>query len=188
MELFKFNNSSLLYTKINKPLYLLKYIGITLGICLAVGIFSSMQYVQNEKVRLVKSELIVNLITNESFSRQKFFNEIERSRFKYPDIIKAQALIESQHFSSPVWKENNNALGMRLPNQRFTLAVGDNLEHAVYLNWKDCIKDRLIYEAVYLNDLTKDQYFSYLDRVYARAKGKTQYSDLIKTIIRQKNF
>ena len=188
MELFKFDQDNLIYHRINKPMYLLKYIGITLGLCLAIGIFSSMQYVQNEKVRLIKSESVINLITNETFSKQKFFEEVDRSNFAYPEIIKAQALIESQHFSSPVWKENNNALGMRLPNQRFTVATGDNLGHATYRTWKDCIKDRLIYEALYLNNLSKEQYFRYLDKVYARASSKTAYSDLIKTIIKQRNL
>lgn len=187
MVLYKFDEQSLAYRRINKPVYLLKYIGITLGICLAFGIFSSMQYVEKTKTELVKSEAIINLVTNESFSKQKFFEEVDRSNFKYPDIIKAQALIESQHFSSPVWKENNNALGMRLPNTRFTVATGSNLGHATYKPWKDCIKDRLIYEALYLNDLTKTQYYKYLDKVYARA-GSTYYSDLIKKLIKQRNL
>jgi uncharacterized FlgJ-related protein len=187
MVLYKFDEQKLAYCKINKPAYLLKYIGITLGICLTVGIFSSMQYVEKTKVEMIKSEAVINLITNESFSKEKFFEEVDRSHFKFPDIIKAQALIESQHFSSPVWKENNNALGMRLPNSRFTVATGSNLGHATYRTWKDCIKDRLIYEALYLNDLSKNQYYTYLDKVYARA-GSTNYSDLIKTLIKQRNL
>jgi uncharacterized FlgJ-related protein len=187
MELFKFDQDKLIYHRINKPMYLLKYIGITLGLCLTIGIFSSMQYFEKTKIELIKSEVVLNLVTNESFTKEKFFEEVERSNFAYPEIIKAQALIESQYFSSPVWKENNNALGMRLPQQRFTVAVGANLGHAVYKTWKDCVKDRLIYEALYLNDLTKEQYYKYLDKVYARA-GATAYSDLIKTIIKQRNL
>lgn len=187
MVLYKFDSDNLAYCKINKPMYLLKYIGITLGICLAIGIFSSMQYVEKTKTQLIKSEAVINLITNESFSKEKFFEEIDRSNFKFPDIIKAQALIESQHFTSPVWKENNNALGMRLPNTRFTVATGSNLGHAVYRTWKDCIKDRMIYEALYLNDLSRTQYLKYLDKVYARA-GSNLYSDLIKTLIKQRNL
>ena len=187
MVLYKFDEQKLAYCRINKPAYLLKYIGITLGICLTVGIFSSMQYIEKQKVQFIKSEAVINLITNESFSKEKFFEEVDRSNFKYPDIIKAQALIESQHFTSPVWKENNNALGMRLPNSRFTVATGTNLGHATYKTWKDCIKDRLIYEALYLNDLSRNQYFKYLDKVYARA-GSTAYSDLIKTVIKQRNL
>ena len=146
MVLYKFDTDNLAYCKINKPMYLLKYIGITLGICLTIGIFSSMQYIEKTKVQLIKSEAVINLITNESFSKEKFFEEIDRSNFKFPDIIKAQALIESQHFTSPVWKENNNALGMRLT-----------------------------------------QYLKYLDKVYARA-GSNLYSDLIKTLIKQRNL
>jgi len=79
MTLYKFDQINLAYRRINKPMYLLKYIGITLGICLTVAIFSSMQYIEKTKVQLIKSEAVINLITNESFSKQKFFEEIDRS-------------------------------------------------------------------------------------------------------------
>jgi len=46
MTLYKFDSDSLAYCQINKPMYLLKYIGITLGFCLTIGIFSSMQYIE----------------------------------------------------------------------------------------------------------------------------------------------
>lgn len=187
MKLYKFDSNKLDYTPINKFAYLFKYIGITTGILLAIGIFSSFKYIEKEKIQYIHSEEVVNLITNESFSRDKFFQEIDNSGFKYPEIIKAQALIESDHFRSPVWNENNNALGMRLAKSRLTTAIGDNLNHAVYRNWKDCVKDRLIYEALYMNKLSKEQYFNYLDRIYARSGG-VSYSNLIKQIIKQKGL
>ena len=187
MKLFKFDEKSLTFQKVNKLTYLLKYVGITLGLCLIFGIFTSLKYTEIEKIKFIESEMYINLVTNDSFTREKFYDEIDRSGFKFPEIIKAQALIESTHFSSPVWNENNNALGMRLPRSRFTLATGENLKHATFRNWKDCIKDRMIYEALYLHKLNKTQYYAYLDKVYARAGG-AKYSDLIKQIIKQNNF
>ena len=68
------------------------------------------------------------------------------------------------------------------------VAIGDNLNHAVYKSWKDSVKDRLIYEAIYLHKLkNKEEYYEYLDRTYAKAGGK-KYSDLIKQIIKQNNL
>lgn len=183
-KLYKYDREILDYIEINKPKYLLKYIGVTLGIVLSIGIFSSFRYMEKQKIEYIHSEEVINLITNESFSKSKFIEEVVHSGFKYPEIIIAQAYIESEHFRSPVWKENNNMLGMRLAQSRFTLATGENLKHAVFKNWKDCVKDRLIYEALYLNKINKEQYYQYLDKIYARA-GSTKYSNLIKQIIKQ---
>lgn len=183
-RLYKFDREILDYIPINKPKYLLKYIGITLGIVLSIGIFSSFRYMEKQKTEYIHSEEVINLITNESFSKDGFIKEVVHSGFKYPDIIIAQAYIESEHFRSPVWKENNNMLGMRLAQSRFTLATGENLKHAVFKNWKDCVKDRLIYEALYLNKINKEQYYHYLDKIYARSGGSS-YSDLIKQVIKQ---
>jgi uncharacterized FlgJ-related protein len=185
MKLHRFNSEKLIYEPVNKFKYLGKYIGITIGILVSIGIFSSFRYTEQIKTEYIHSEEVINLITNESFSREKFIEEVVASGFKFPEIIIAQAYIESEHFKSPVWKENNNMLGMRLATTRFTLATGENLKHAVFKNWKDCVKDRLIYEALYLNKLNKQQYYHYLDHVYARAKGKTAYTDLIKQVIKQ---
>ena len=188
MKLYKYNNEKLDFIPVNRLLYLTKYIGITIGICLSVGLFTSLKYIENEKKEFIESEQTINLITNNSFSDSTFVNYIKHHSFKYPEIIIAQAYIESTHFTSPVWNENNNMFGMRLPQSRFTLAIGENLKHAVYKNWKDCVKDRLIYEALYLHKLNREQYYAYLDKTYARANGETAYSDLIKQIIRQNNL
>ena len=188
MKLYKFDKQKIDFIPVNKFFYLLKYIGITIGLCLTIGIFTSLKYIEKTKTEFIQSEEIINLITNDSFNDSIFVEYVLRSNFKFPDIIIAQAYIESSHFSSPVWNENNNAFGMRLPQSRFTLAVGENLNHAIYKNWKDSVKDRMIYEALYLHKLkTKEQYYAYLDKVYARV-GETKYSDLIKQIIKQKQL
>jgi uncharacterized FlgJ-related protein len=188
MKLFKFDKQQIDFIPVNKFFYLLKYIGITIGLCLTIGVFTSLKYVEDEKTRFIQSEEIIHLITNDSFSQNAFIDYIKNNNFKYPDIIIAQAYIESSYFTSPVWNENNNIFGMRVPQSRFTLAVGENLKHAVYKNWKDSVKDRMIYEALYLYKIkTKKQYYAYLDKIYASA-GETKYSDLIKQIIKQKQL
>jgi flagellum-specific peptidoglycan hydrolase FlgJ len=95
--------------------------------------------------------------------------------------VKAQALVESGHFGSPVFKQNNNMFGMREAMIRISTAEGSNLNHAYYTDWKYCVADRALYEAQYLSKLTKEEYFSYLDQVYAEGKG---YSNLLKQVIK----
>jgi hypothetical protein len=73
--------------------------------------------------------------------------------------------------------------GMREAMIRITTAEGSNLNHAYYIDWKYCVADRALYEAQYLSKLSREEYFSYLDQVYAEGKG---YSKLLKQVI-QKN-
>lgn len=127
----------------------------------------------------------VNEEINSSFTREALIEEIKCHGFKYPDLILAQAVLESGHFKSTVFKENNNTFGMRFPKIRETLAKRSNLNHAVYDNWKECVEDRMIYENLYLNDKSRVEYKKYLDRVYAKGKN---YSKKLETLIKQNNL
>ena len=124
----------------------------------------------------------INLTTQ--IYREMVFNAVDDMEFKFKDIVKAQAILESGHFNSDVFKQNNNVFGIRLPKKRKTTAIGSNLRYAVYGDICSSIEDRLIYEQRYLINLTRQQYFAYLDRVYS--KNKT-YSKKLKLII-QKNL
>ena len=130
---------------------------------------------------VVHAEKEVVIKTNDDFTKEKFLKEIEKYSFKYPDIIVAQAMLESSHFKSPVFIENNNMFGMREAKVRISTSKGSNLNHAYYDTWKDCIADRALYEAQYLSKLSREEYLIYLDKVYAEGKG---YSRLINKIIK----
>jgi hypothetical protein len=172
--MYRFNKQRLAYEKVN----IRKYIGMIVLSFLSVFILSSFIW---KEVVVVTAEQEVILKTSDSFSKEKLFLEIDKYSFKYPDIIKAQALIESGHFKAPVFKQNNNMFGMREAMVRITTAKGSNLNHAYFANWQDCVTDRALYEAQYLSKLTREQYLSYLDQTYAEGKG---YSKLIKEVIK----
>jgi flagellum-specific peptidoglycan hydrolase FlgJ len=103
--------------------------------------------------------------------------------FKFKDIVKAQAILESGHFNSDVFRQNNNVFGIRLPKKRETTAIGSKMGYAVYDDICLSIEDRLLYEKRYLSKFTKEQYYNYLNRVYAKNKV---YSKKLKDI--QKRF
>lgn len=121
-------------------------------------------------------------IINNSFTKQALINEIICHKFKYPDIVLAQALLESGHFKSDVFLENNNLFGMRQPKKRYTLCKGSNLNHALYDNWIICVEDRMIYEELYLNDKSRTQYKKFLDKTYAKGKN---YSVTLEMMIKK---
>lgn len=173
--MYKFNTEKLAYEKVNVR----KYIGMIVLSFLIIFILSSFIW---KEVVIVTAEKEVLLKTNNSFSKEKLFLEIDRYSFKYPDIVKAQAILESGHFKSPVFLQNNNMFGMRKAMVRITTAEGSNLNHAYYVDWKYCVADRALYEAQYLSKLTREEYFSYLDQAYAEGEG---YSKLLKQIIKK---
>ncbi len=70
---------------------------------------------------------------------------------------------------------------MRQPKKRYNLCSGSNLKHGVYDNWKISVEDRMIYDTLYLKNMTRTQYKSFLDRTYATG---SKYTIKLENIIR----
>lgn len=183
---YRFDPDSLNFKRVKLFVHFFKPIIIFI-ISLVILFIILINYILYKKEQNIYRPEVIDIIFNNSFSLERFHLEIINSNFKYPDIVIAQAYIESSHFKSPVWLENNNMFGMKQPLTRLTLCKGTNLNHGVYDNWMDCIKDRLIYEAIYLYKLSREEYLEYLDATYAKAGG-TYYSDLIKQVIKKYNL
>lgn len=178
MAIYKFNKEKIAYERIRWYNYL-----FVLLLCFVfVGALSSFIY---KEVIIIQAEKEIHIKTSNDFSEDKLFAEIDKYSFKYPDIVKAQAIVESGNFKSVVFKQNNNMFGMREAMLRITVSNGTNLNHAYYDNWKYCVTDRALYEARYMYKLSRTEYFSYLDQVYAKGSG---YSDLLKKIIKNREL
>jgi len=99
----------------------------------------------------------------------------------YPDIVMAQAKIETGHFTSKVFKENHNLFGMRLPRQRSTTAIGEQYNHAQYTSWRQSVVDYKLWQDKVLTKVKgRRAYLRYLHKNYAENK---QYVKLIKQMI-----
>lgn len=120
---------------------------------------------------------------------ETFFDEVYDYIFKlrldHPDIVMAQCIEESGGFTSKLFVEGHNCLGMKVPGSRPTLAVETMLGHARFNSWRECIADYAIWQSTFARRLTKDEYFAYLDRVYAEKKG---YSGRLKAIIQSRGL
>ena len=173
--MYRFNSEKLAYEKIN----LTKYFIVLL---LLLAVIISIVSVILKEVVIIRAEKEITIKHDNSFSKEKLFIEIDKYSFKYPDIIKAQAILESGHFKAPVFIQNNNMFGMREAMIRITTANGTNLNHAYYDNWKYCVTDRALYDARYMSKLSKEEYFSYLDQTYAEGSN---YSSTLKSIIKK---
>lgn len=84
--------------------------------------------------------------TEKPFSIENLKSEIVKQGIKYPNIVLAQAVLESGHFDSDIFKENNNLFGMKKPSVRKTLATGENRGHATFKNWVDSVRDYKMFQ------------------------------------------
>ena len=95
-------------------------------------------------------------------------NDLE---IKFPEIVFAQALLESGDFKSDLARNNNNLFGMKKPIKRPTTAEEKTRRgYAVYDHWIESIKDYKLYQDFILGRrkiVNQHQYVSYLNRTYA---------------------
>jgi hypothetical protein len=183
IKIYKVNKEQLDFQEVKywKPILIFFAVLILILLSSFIGIRSSYSREKNG-IKYIKTETEVNLITNNSFSKDNLIKEIQRLPFKYKDVILAQCILESGNFKSPVFKQCNNLLGLREAKQRLTLATGTHLNHATFTTWKECLLDRLIFEAKYMHDLSRSEYLTYLGKVYAEAGG---YDKVLEQIIKK---
>jgi uncharacterized FlgJ-related protein len=92
------------------------------------------------------------------FSKENMIKLIIELNIAHPDIVIAQAIIESGNFKSNIFKENNNLFGMKMPKYRKTTAIGINRGHAVYSSWRESVIDYALWQGKRARYSTKNQY------------------------------
>lgn len=117
--------------------------------------------------------------------QDSIYSFIFNLRLENPKIVMAQCIEESGNFKSKLFKEGYNCLGMKCPSKRPTLAKGILYGHGKFDSWKECLIDYSIWQQIYARGLKEEEYFAYLDRVYAEKKG---YSNRLKEIIKKYNL
>lgn len=142
------------------------------------------QSVQTEQIAPLTEEENLDesvLIAEQQKIVDEVYQIIYSLKIDHPDIVLAQCILESGTFTSNIYKEGNNCLGMKLAKSRPTTATGVIRGHAKYNNMTDCIVDYAIWQGSFARKLSREEYFTYLDSVYAQDKN---YSIKLKEIIR----
>lgn len=132
----------------------------------------------------------VEKFENKPFSKENFAKYVKQIGIKHPDVAIAQAMIESGHFNSNLFKKNNNIFGMKFPRQRTTTAIGERSGQAFYKNWLDATKDyKLWQEARKLTNLSKQEYIDKLDNIYCVPPhcGNKKYSKTVMSLLGRAN-
>ena len=189
--LYTYSKTQLLFTKVSN----FKIVKLT-TIALTFIVLASMLAISNsseecfedslQTLTYEKKVIIINDIENESFTKEEFIKEIKRLNIRFPHIVMAQAMIESGHFQSNIFRSNHNLFGMKQARQRVTTARGTNLGHAYYDNWKESVMDYAVFQSAYLRDLkTEAAYLEYLDKNYAMAPN---YDIAVLNMVKNENL
>jgi uncharacterized FlgJ-related protein len=180
---YKFNEETLLPEKVKLTNKSLLGFGAAVGLLLVFGFTSNPA---NEVQNLSQEEKLIVVREYNEFSETKLIEKITELNFKYPYIILAQAKLESGHFKSTIFLENNNMFGMKEAKLRANLAKGTNRGHAYYETWQESVIDYALYYSSYLRSIkTEGEYFEYLRQNYAE---DLTYVQRLKEIIKKEEL
>ena len=135
---------------------------VILGILLLIAINKDMKKQEQQQAEQIYIDIVDNFIIE-----IEVWNYIRYSRVQHPEIVFAQAKLESANFTSPLFEKSNNIFGMMFPLFRPTTAKGRVGMYANYECWKHSIHDYIIWQGIYGHNLSEKQYFNLLDSVYA---------------------
>ncbi len=153
-------------------------IGVT-GLCIWHVFYNN--HVKNNPIKTVN----INYEKDTTFSEIELVHYLEQLKVKYPDIVYAQARLETGNFKSPIFILNNNLFGMTTIGNRPTTSIGSRYGFAYFNTWRNSVLDYLIYQCLYLKDKTYEEYLYYLDTVYAEDPN---YVNKIKNIAEEYNL
>ncbi len=176
--IYKFNKQDLTYENITIKLSVFMLTFITLTILLGY-IFRP----NCDNVKFINEETKAIIIKEHNeFSREKLKTYLIELNVKCPEIVLAQSEIETGHFKSHIFKENNNLFGLKQAGiGRPSTAKGTVSNHAYYDTWQESVQDYALYQAAFLKNIkTQEQYLEYLGQNYAE---DSNYVSKIKSII-----
>jgi flagellum-specific peptidoglycan hydrolase FlgJ len=108
---------------------------------------------------------------------------------RFPEVFKAQVVLETGNLSSSIWKENNNLVGMKCAQTRLTYCRGENRGHAKFDSPYDSIREYIFWQRKYLNLYenkhgpvqTNEEYLQFL--LYAGYAEDEKYLEKLRKII-----
>lgn len=127
--------------------------------------------------------LLVSKPTTDTVTHLGVYNEILEQGLEFPDIVFAQAVLESGNFKSKIAVKNNNLFGMRQPAKRPTTSTGTQYGYATYDSWRESIADYMLYQQMLFSKhkFTRKTYMEYINKFYSMNKN---YSKILMKVIK----
>jgi uncharacterized FlgJ-related protein len=180
--LYKFNENNLKFENIAYQVYAFILVFSLSLILIAFGVgYAKGNNKVVENITLEEKLIIIN--QQDQFTPEKLKEYLLELNIKFPHIVYAQSLLETNHFKSQIFKVNNNLFGMKQARVRATTNQGTELGHAIYKHWRESVVDYALFQNAYLNKIgNEDAYFDYLSQNYAEDK---EYVNKLKKLIEQ---
>lgn len=125
---------------------------------------------------------MVNKRVGSELNEQRFKDFLLKAEINYPEIVYAQAMLES-NLTSRLAKEQNNLFGMKFPRQRPTTAIKSERGFAKYLTWEDAVLDYRIYQKLYLPADSPAEYYQAL--INAGYATNPEYISKLKAVAKK---
>lgn len=178
--LYKYDKTHLVFKSIKFKTYL-KVLSIAAIFVIGSSFYSYRIGISRAINGMTEFEKAVVIKQNDKFSQEKLVVMMKDLNVKFPWIPMAQSMVETGHWKSNIFVENNNLFGMKEAKQRVTTAEGTQNNHAYYSTWRESVYDYAFYQCRYLGSINSEQeYFQYLSASYAEAP---HYIEALKSTI-----
>jgi hypothetical protein len=108
----------------------------------------------------------------EDLNKENLWRTIVDQGIKFPDLVFAQALLESGDLRSSLCVKSNNLFGMKMPTERKTVAKHGKNDYAKYDHWVQSVRDyKLLQEYLFRKrEYTRSEYVEMLSRRYSETR------------------
>lgn len=121
---------------------------LTIFICLLMAACEAYAPVRHKEV----NEMLEKYLHIAPLSIENMQLAMNISGIIAPDVVMAQAMLETGNFRSRLCTEQNNLFGMNYPRQRPSTAAGSCTEgFAMYDTWYDSVKDMRLFQQWYVS-------------------------------------
>lgn len=139
----------------------------------------------NLNIQKVESVLDTTLVDQTELTPENLRSFIKTLNLQHPDIVYAQAMLESGNLTSSLVKTNSNLFGMKVPSSRAKVSVKNKsnysyFERTTLEGWQMSVIDYALWQSRYANYKSKKDYFDHLSRHYAEDPN---YVGKLKNII-----
>lgn len=110
---------------------------------------------------------------------QAIYDYCKQCHIKFPDIVVAQAMLESANMTSNIFRKQHNLFGMSCANSRLTTNISNKGRYATYYNWRESVIDYGILQIEYADCKSETAYFKWLESHYSEDSA---YISKVKTI------
>jgi hypothetical protein len=183
-KIYTYDKNHLQFKKLSLRTYL--YLSLTILSMITIGFFGGFIVRDINPPSMYEGQVFVINEHKDDFTEEKFISLLQELNVKYPHIILAQARLETNNFTSKIFRENHNLFGMKQATMRVNTAEGTQHNHAYYESWRASVLDYAFYQCRYLGGIRSEEgYYQYLGQSYAEDGS---YVAKLKSMVSKNNL